>query len=137
MVYRKKTHKLIDWNIRQYDYKTVQESKVFGEIDQINTWSIEPTFDKTHTAVFPIELCLRVLKYYSFKNDLVFDPFGGSGTFSKAAQSLYRYFFTTEISDKYFERMKENIGQNVLFNTDFPNKYFSFKEFYKIIEANK
>ncbi len=78
MGYRKKTHKLIDWNIRQYDYKTVQESKVFGEIDQINTWNIDPTFDKTHTAVFPLELCLRVLKYYSFKNDLVFDPFGDS-----------------------------------------------------------
>jgi len=75
MVYRKRTHKLIDWNIRQYDYKTVQESKVFGDIDQINTWNIDPTFDKTHTAVFPMELCLRVLKYYSFKNDLVFDPF--------------------------------------------------------------
>ncbi|PIS30018.1 MAG: restriction endonuclease subunit M [Candidatus Marinimicrobia bacterium CG08_land_8_20_14_0_20_45_22] len=137
MVYRKKTHKLIDWNIRQYDYKTVQESKVFGEIDQINTWKIDPTFDITHTAVFPIELCLRVLKYYSFKNDLVFDPFGGSGTFSKAAQSLDRFFFTTEISDKYFERIKEIVGKNVLFNKDFPNKYYSFQEFYKINEVNK
>lgn len=137
MVYRKKTHKLIDWNIRQYDYKTVLESKVLGEVDQINTWNIDPTFDKTHTAVFPIELCLRVLKYYSFKNDLVFDPFGGSGTFSKAAQSLNRYFFTTEISNKYFERIKEIIGQSVLFNTGFPNKYFSFQEFCRIIEANK
>ncbi|MDI6802416.1 MAG: DNA methyltransferase [Bacteroidota bacterium] len=137
MVYRKKTHKLIDWNIRQYDYKTVQESKVLGEVDQINTWNIDPTFDKTHTAVFPMELCLRVLKYYSFKNDLVFDPFGGSGTFSKAAQSLNRFFFTTEISKKYFERIKENIGQNVLFNFDFPNKYYSFNEFSKIIKENK
>jgi DNA modification methylase len=137
MVYRKKTHKLIDWNIRQYDYKTVQESKVLGEIDQINTWNIDPTFDKTHTAVFPMELCFRVIKYYSFKNDLVFDPFGGSGTFGKSAQSLDRFFFTTEISDKYFERIKENIGQNVLFNSAFPNKYYSFQEFYKIIEVNK
>ena len=137
MVYRKKTHKLIDWNIRQYDNKTVQESKVFGDIDQINTWNIDPTFDKTHTAVFPMELCLRVLKYYSFKNDLVFDPFGGSGTFSKAAQSLERFFFTTEISNKYFDRIKENIGQDALFSNDFPNKYLSFQEFYKIIEDNK
>ena len=78
MVYRKKTHKLIDWNIRQYDYKTVQESKVFGEIDQINTWNIDPTFDKTHIAVFPMEFCFKVLKYYSFKNDLTFDLFGGN-----------------------------------------------------------
>ena len=137
MVYRKKTHKLIDWNIRQYDYKTVQESKVLGEVDKINTWNIDPTFDKTHTAVFPMELCLRVLKYYSFKHDLVFDPFGGSGTFCKAAQSLDRFFFTTEISNKYFERIKENIGQISFFNSDSPNKYYSFLEFSKIIKANK
>jgi len=137
MVYRKKTHKLIDWNIRQYDYKTVQESKVLGEIDKTNTWNIDPTFDKTHTAVFPLELCLRVLKYYSFKNDLVFDPFGGSGTFGKAAQSLDRFFFTTEISEKYFQRIIENIGQNVLFNSEFPNKYYSLHEFKKIIETIK
>ncbi|NCS90168.1 MAG: site-specific DNA-methyltransferase, partial [Ignavibacteria bacterium] len=28
----------------------------------------------------PTELCKRVIQYYSFKGDLVFDPFGGSGT---------------------------------------------------------
>ena len=137
MVYRKKTHKLIDWNIRQYDYNTVQESKVLGEVDKTNTWNIDPTFDKTHTAVFPLELCLRVLKYYSFKHDLVFDPFGGSGTFSKAAQSLDRFFFSTEIYQKYFERIKENLGQSGFFNSNFPTKYYSILEFLKIVEANK
>jgi len=137
MVYRKKTHKLIDWNIRQYDYKTIQESKVFGDVDKINTWYIDPTFDKTHTAVFPMELCLRVLKYYSFNNDLVFDPFGGSGTFCKAAQSKNRYFFSTEISEKYFERIKENLSQNNIFDSDYPHKYYSFTEFSQIMKANK
>jgi DNA modification methylase len=137
MVYRKRTHKLIDWNIKQYDYKTVQESKVLGEVDKSNTWYIDPTFDKTHTAVFPMELCLKVLKYYSFKNDLVFDPFGGSGTFGKAAQSSERYFFMCEISKKYFERIKENIGQDGFFNSKFPTKYYSTNEFSKTIELNK
>jgi DNA modification methylase len=135
MVYRKKTHKLIDWNIRQYDYKTVQNSKVKGEIDKTNTWYIDPTFDKTHTAVFPMELCSKVLKYYSFKNDLVFDPFGGSGTFGKAAQSLERYFFLTEISKKYFERIKENLGQSDFFNSNFPNKYCTFNDFHELIKS--
>lgn len=137
MVYRKRTNKLIDWNIRQYDYNTVQESKVLGDVDKTNTWFIDPTFDKTHTAVFPSELCLNVIKYYSFKNDLVFDPFGGSGTFCKAAQSLERYYFSTELSKKYFDRIKENIGQDGLFNEKNPPKYYSLKEFTKIVEENK
>jgi DNA modification methylase len=134
MVYRKKTHKLIDWNIRQYDYKIVQESKVFGDVDKTNTWMIDPTFDKTHTAVFPMELCLRVIKYYSFKNDLVFDPFGGSGTFGKSAQSLERYFLLTEISKKYFERIRENLGQENFFNSKFPPKYYSLQQFYNVLK---
>lgn len=137
MVYRKKTHKLIDWNIRQYNQKIVQESKVLGDIDKINTWNIDPTFDKTHTAVFPIELCLKVLKYYSFKHDLVFDPFGGSGTFGKAAQSLDRYYFLTEISKKFCERIKENISQSGFFNSHYPFQYYSIIDFIKLVEANK
>lgn len=110
MVYRKKTDKLIDWNIKQYDRKTVEESKVIGDYETSNVWEIDPVFDKTHSAVFPLELCKRVIKFYSFKGDLVFDPFAGSGTLGKAAQILGRHFFLTEIDPKYFERIKENLG---------------------------
>ena len=129
MVYRKKTHKLLDWNIRQYDYKTVQESKVNGNYETSNVWFIDPTFDKTHTAVFPLELCDRIIKYYSYKGDLVFDPFGGSGTFGKSAINLSRYFFLTEISPNYFNRIKENLRQNNLFSQDRPPKFMDFEEF--------
>ena len=110
MVYRKETDKLIDWNIKQYDRKTVEESKVIGNYETSNVWEIDPVFDKIHSAVFPLELCKRVIKFYSFKGDLVFDPFAGSGTLGKAALMLGRYFFLTEKDPKYFERIKENLG---------------------------
>ena len=125
MVYRKKTHKLLDWNIRQYDYQIVQESKVKGNYETSNIWFIDPTFDKTHTAVFPLELCNRIIKYYSYKGDLVFDPFGGSGTFGKSAINLSRYFLLTEIYQKYFNRIQENLRQN----TNKPPKFMDFEEF--------
>ncbi|WP_051179110.1 site-specific DNA-methyltransferase [Thermodesulfovibrio thiophilus] len=127
MVYRKKTDKLIDWNIKQYDQKTVEESKVIGNYETSNVWEIDPVFDKTHSAVFPLELCKRVIKFYSFKGDLVFDPFAGSGTLGKAAQILDRYFFLTEIDPKYFERIKENLGFiDVNYEKDFFNRIFTF-----------
>ena len=110
MVYRKETDKLIDWNIKQYDRKTVEESKVIGNYETSNVWEIDPVFDKIHSAVFPLELCKRVIKFYSFKGDLGFDPFAGSGTLGKAALMLGRYFFLTEKDPKYFERIKENLG---------------------------
>jgi len=112
MVYRKQTEKLIDWNIRQYDWQTVQESKVQDGYETSNIWEIDPTFSKVHSAVFPIELCKRVIKYYSFKNDLVFDPFAGSGTFGRTAKLLDRYFFLTEQKEKYFEYMKSFVKKD-------------------------
>lgn len=112
MVYRKQTDKLIDWNIKQYNWDTVKESKVKNGYETSNVWEIDPKFDKVHSAVFPVELCKRVIEYYSFKGDLVFDPFGGSGTFGRTAKYLDRYFFLTEKESKYFEYMKSLLKKN-------------------------
>ncbi len=112
MVYRKQSDKLIDWNIGQYDWQTVQKSKVQDGYDTSNVWEIDPAFNKVHSAVFPIELCKKVIKYYSFKNDLVFDPFAGSGTFGRTAKLLDRYFFLTEQQEKYFRYMKSFAKKN-------------------------
>ena len=118
MVYRKKTDKLIDWNIQQYDWGKVKRSKVLDKYETTNVWHISPTFDRIHSAVFPIELCNRVIKYYSFVDDLVFDLFAGSGTLGMAAVNLNRYFFLTEKEPKYISRMKEDlVKKNDLFNS--------------------
>ena len=81
---------------------------------KINDTRIDPVFDKTHSAVFPLELCNRVIRFYSYIGDLVFDPFAGSGTFGKSALNLNRYFFLTEMKSEYIERIKENINQKIL-----------------------
>lgn len=116
MVYRKKTDKLIDWAMRQYDWNTVKQSKVLEEYETSNVWEIDPVFDKVHSAVFPKELCNRVIKLYSYKGDLIFDPFAGSGTLGKAAIDLDRYFFLTEKERKYIERIRQEIGSKSLFD---------------------
>ncbi len=118
MVYRKKTDKLLDWNIRRYNWGTVKQSKVLGDYETSNVWKIDPTFDKVHSAVFPIELCNRVIKFYSYKGDLVFDPFAGSGTLGKAAMKLERYFFLTEKEERYVERIKQELGNKLLFDKE-------------------
>jgi len=112
MVYRKRTDKLIDWNIEQYDWETIKKSKVVDNYETTNLWKIDPTFDKTHTAVFPIELCNRVIRFYSYERDLVFDPFAGSGTLGRAATNLNRYFFLVDKEERYFSRMKETLNKS-------------------------
>lgn len=107
MVYRKKTDKLIDWNIRQYDDETVEASKVMGEYEKTNLWHINPATDKIHPAVFPAELATRVVQFYSFKGDLVFDPFAGSGTVGHVALTHERHFLLCEKEAEYVERSKQ------------------------------
>jgi DNA modification methylase len=128
MVYRKQTDKLLDWNMSQYDRETVEKSKILGDYESRNIWEINPTFDRVHSAVFPIELCQRVIKFYSYMGDLVFDPFGGSGTMGRAALSLDRYFLLTEKEPKYVERMKEDLGVKTLFTT-IETEFLTFTEF--------
>lgn len=117
MVYRKKHSRLIDWNIHQYEQWQLQKSLVSSDYETSNVWHIDPTFDKTHSAVFPARLCQRVVQYYSFSEDLIFDPFGGSGTLGRVAAALGRYFFMTEISPEYIKRMQERFGKH-------PNLFF-------------
>ncbi|MBI2105615.1 HEAT repeat domain-containing protein [Candidatus Woesearchaeota archaeon] len=135
MVYRKKTDKLIDWNIKQYDKNIVEESKINGDFESSNLWKIDPTFDKTHSAVFPLELCNKVIKFYSFKGDLVFDPFAGSGTLGKAAINLDRHFFLTEKEKKYIERIKENVSQSKIFSQNkFLPKFLNVNNFKEVVK---
>ncbi len=93
---------------------------------------IEPCFDKVHSAVFPVELCKRVIQYYSYKGDLVFDPFAGSGTMGKTAKRLGRYFFLTEKDQTYFQYMKSKKTQE-MFDT-IETKFLTLDEFKETIQ---
>ena len=51
-------------------------------------------------------MCPKLLIAYSFKGDLVFDPFGGSGTVGHVALAQERYFFLCEKEAEYVEVVK-------------------------------
>lgn len=112
LVYRKKSSKLIDWFIRQHpNQELVQESKIEDDYEKTNIWYISPARDKRHRAIFPKELAARVIKYYSFKNDVVLDPFGGIGTTGKAAADLERRFVLIEKEQEYFDATLDDFRQ--------------------------
>ena len=128
MVYRKKSYNLIDWNLRQYPKDISDRSKVDDDFERSNVWEIAPARDKVHNAVFPLKLCLQAVKLYSFRGDLVFDPFGGSGTLGKAALLLGRYFFMTEIHSEYIARMRQNV-RNEQALSDRPARFMDISQF--------
>ncbi len=114
LVYRKRTDKLIDWNIRShYNKDLVEASKIVGDYDVTNIWKIHPSTNKHHPAVFPDELVRRIIRYYSFKGDMVLDPFGGSGTVGRVAYEMERRFLLIDREPSYYELMKKTISDLV------------------------
>ena len=91
------------------DKKTkVQE---FGA--RFNVWHL-PTekANKTgHPAVFPLKLAKDHILTWSNENDVVLDPFIGSGTTALAAIETGRHYIGFEISKEYFDICCKRIDQ--------------------------
>jgi DNA modification methylase len=102
MVYRKKSDRLIDWFIQNHpDRFLVEMSRIGGDYDVTNIWRINPSYSTVHPATFPVALAEKVIRYYSFKDDVVLDPFAGIGTVASAAMNLDRRFYVIEKNSKY------------------------------------
>lgn len=113
MIYRKKSDHLIDWFIKKNPHpEYVEESKIEDPYEVTNIWYINPAKDRRHPAIFPKELAERVIKYYSFKNDYVLDPFGGLATTAKAAIDLNRHFISIELEKKYFDESLKDFSKD-------------------------
>lgn len=68
-------------------------------------WSVANTSDPEHPAVFPPEIPRRLIKMFSFVDETVLDPFGGTGTTGRVAAELNRRGVCVDQSDVYVERM--------------------------------
>lgn len=111
LVYRKATSKLIDWHIRKHpDQEAVRDSKIEDGYEITNIWKIPPAHSKIHPAVFPLELAKKVITYYSFKKDVVLDPFAGIGTTALAAIRLGRRFAIFEQNQTFLNKSIASIA---------------------------
>lgn len=109
VVYRKRTDKLIDWNLRNHpNPDAVRASLIEDGYERTNVWQIHPSHHKEHPAVFPEALAERVIRYYSFVGDLVLDPFAGVGTTGRVAGRLGRRFMMVEKSRTYFAAQRRD-----------------------------
>jgi DNA modification methylase len=110
LVYRKHTDLLIDWFIRNHPNKDViEDSKISDGYERTNVWKINPSTNSKHPAAFPKELAEKVVRYYSFKGDVVLDPFAGSGTVGSAASGLGRRFVLFDNNPDYIDIIQEEI----------------------------
>ena len=65
---------------------------------------------RVHPTQKPLDLIIRLIELFTNQNDLVFDPFAGSGTTAVACKKLNRKFIGFEKDEKYHQIAEKRIN---------------------------
>ena len=87
----------------------------------LDHWQIRPESAKRigHPAPYPLEIPYRLIRMYSFCDDIVLDPFFGSGTTGLAAHKTGRNYIGYEIHKEYINIFKSRtIMQTDIFSDE-------------------
>lgn len=120
---------------RQPDGTIRRPSRVWTRSDtaaRLNIWKInagsgqsaEENFAFKHPAIFPEELARDHIQSWSNENDIVLDPFSGSGTTAKMARLMGRRHIGIEVNPEYCEISRKRLAQQLL-NFDSPDTEMS------------
>jgi site-specific DNA-methyltransferase (adenine-specific) len=90
------------------DPKWLENDLIFENVIEMAT----ECGNKGHSAAYPIGLPEWFIKLFSDPDDLVLDPFGGSGTTALAARNLGRRFCILEILDENITIIKNRLNHN-------------------------
>ena len=88
---------------------TSEEFKKFSD----GFWHIQPETKRNgHPAPFPEDLIYRLIKYYTYKNNIILDMFGGTGTVALTSWKNKRKFIHIDSSKEYCDIVKYRIEQH-------------------------
>jgi DNA modification methylase len=80
----------------------------------LGKWSFPPETrmkDHHHPAMFPEELPRRLMKLFTYRNDIILDPFNGAGTTTLVAKKHHRRFIGIDLSDQYCTTAVKRLNQ--------------------------
>ncbi|MCH7773563.1 MAG: site-specific DNA-methyltransferase, partial [Bacteroidetes bacterium] len=87
-----------DWKSGKINYRDTSPSNLWTDIS-VPFWSMPE--NTNHPTQKPEKLLAKIILASSNKNDLVFDPFLGSGTTAVTAKKLERNFVGIEVDEYY------------------------------------
>ena len=78
-----------------------------------SVWHINPESARKigHPAPFPVELPARLIQLYSFRDDVVLDPFMGSGSTALAALQAGRTYVGYDVDPAYIEIAEARLAE--------------------------
>ncbi|MCX6175106.1 MAG: site-specific DNA-methyltransferase [Ignavibacteriales bacterium] len=112
---------------------TINKEEFLELTKSVWTFSAESARKIGHPAPFPLELPYRLIQLYTFENDIVLDPFMGSGQTAIAAVKTKRNYIGYDISKEYVKLAEKRIKDFVTITTtptlfDPPQKYKTAKK---------
>ncbi len=88
---------------------------VYDKRNKRSVWSItNKSYKGAHFATYPPELITPCILAGSKENDIVLDPFMGSGTTAMVARSLGRYYIGCELHEEYNNLIQERVPVSIL-----------------------
>ena len=88
---------------------TIQKENFMEWTKSIWTFKAESAKKIGHPAPFPIDLPYRLIQLYSFKTDIILDPFMGSGTTAIAALKDNKKYVGFEINQDYINLINKRV----------------------------
>jgi site-specific DNA-methyltransferase (adenine-specific) len=84
-----------------------------------STWHIAPVppGNITHPCPFPEQIPWRLIQLYTYVNDVVLDPFNGSGQTTKVAKHLGRHYIGVDIFEDYVKLAKKRLNEPLNLST--------------------
>ena len=117
-------------NMRMKKRMAGRKKERFNELDgktwekySISVWDIVKTPEEVrlkHPAMFPVELCKRLIEIFTKRGDLVFDPFVGSGSVLVAARDLGRRSIGIDVNPDFIKLARSRLSQQKLFDDNVP-----------------
>ncbi|MBI3040122.1 MAG: site-specific DNA-methyltransferase [Chloroflexi bacterium] len=90
---------------------TITKEQFLEFTKSVWTFPAESARKVGHPAPFPVELPFRLIQLYTFKGEVVLDPFCGSGSACIAAIKADRYYLGYDTEEEYVRLAEKRIGE--------------------------
>ncbi len=99
----------------QFSGLTRPRKMVYDKRNKRSVWKVtNRPYKGSHFAVFPPELITPCILAGSEKNDIILDPFMGSGTTAMVAKQLGRYYLGCELHEDYGNLIQDRLPNDSL-----------------------
>ena len=90
---------------------TISKEEFLEFTKSVWTFPAEPAHKVGHPAPFPVELPYRLIQLYTYEEEVVLDPFIGSGQAAIAAIKTNRHYVGYDIDEEYVKLAERRIKE--------------------------